>query len=123
MPADGTIDITNTVSNMSDTFVTLAYNYLTGLALAIPGIGPVLTWFIKIFAGPLIKWGLEKLVVWSVMQAFFMNTAIRKASQATDYTEAMKIKLGLPEDVSDEEYANAEAAEMHAFVNFVMVTN
>lgn len=119
----GTIDITNVVTNMQSTFITLGSKYLMSLALAVPGVGPILAWFGNALLAPFINWVLTKLTEWTVMQAFFMNTAIRKASQAIDYNDSVKYKLSLPPTATDEEYANAEAAEMHSFYNFVMVTN
>lgn len=120
---DGTIDITNIVSAMKDTFVLSGKDYILALALAVPGIGPVAAWFIKVFLGPFISWALRKLSDWAVMQAFFMNTAIRKASQAIDYETAVNAKNNLPPTATDAEYERAERAEILAFNNFVRVTN
>ncbi len=123
-PTDlGTIDITNLVENLRSTFVTLAKNYLMALALAIPGLGWFALWLEKIFLSPLLQWILDKLTLWEVMQAFFLNTAIRKASQAADYVDSINFKNNLPTTATDEEYENAEAAEMHSFYNFVLLVN
>jgi hypothetical protein len=58
----------------------------------------------------------------SVMLAFFGNTAIRKASQAKDFTDAAHRKDSLPPTATDAEYEAAEQEEMIAFRNLVMVT-
>lgn len=101
----------------------LAKNYLIGLALAIPGLGPFVYWLIKTFAGTVLDWILNALTKWEVMQAFFLNTAIRKASQAQDYVDMVNKKNSLPENATDAEYEKAEAAEIAAFTAFVSVTN
>lgn len=122
-PDLGTIDITNLVEFIRTTFVSLAKKYIMGLALAIPGVGPFVLWLMNVFLGPLLQWILDKLTTWEVTQAFFINTAIRKASQAADYVDTVNYKNSLPPTVSDEDYAHAEAAEMHSFYNFVVLTN
>ncbi len=116
------IDVTDLVEMTRSTFVIMAKSYLMGLALAIPGIGPFLAWLIKTFAGYILDWVLGKLSTWVVMQAFFLNTAIRKASEAQDYVDMVNKKNSLPENVSDEEYEKAELAEIRAFTVFVSVT-
>lgn len=119
----GTIDITDLVEKLRRTFVKAAKAYLMGLALAIPGLGWLATFAIKVFLGGAIDWVLNVLSKWEVMQLFFLNTAIRKASQSVDYVSAVAGVGSLPSNVSDEVYANAEQAEINAFYNFVRVTN
>ena len=119
---NGTVDITNVVTTMQSTFVTLALKFLTTAIIATPGMAAV--WpFISWFASPILKWLINKLATWAVLQAFFMNTAIRKNAQALDYVNAVAAKGALPPTATDAEYAAAEKAEMQAFTNFVMVTN
>lgn len=58
-----------------------------------------------------------------IMEAFFINTTIRKASQAQDYVSAVDAKNSLPPTATKDEYEAAEKAEMSAFRNFVLITN
>jgi len=118
-----TIDITDLVSNLQTTFVSLAKAFLLGEALAIPGLGPFLTWIINNFFGPILDWVLAKLTAWSVFQSFILNTALRKASEAADYTDSVNYKNSLPPTTSEDDYAHAEAAEAHAFYTFVVLSN
>lgn len=118
-----TIDITEVVEQMRSTFVLAAKAYIMGLLLAIPGVGPFAVWFIKVFGGAFINWLLNTLSNWGVMQAFFLNTAMRKASQAIGYTDKVKAKNNLPPTATDEEYEKAELEEIQAFNNLVLVTN
>ena len=108
---------------MKETFIIAGNKYLVGLALATPAIGPVAAWFVNVFLSPFITWVLRKLTEWVMMQSFFLNTAIRKSAQATDYVKAVEEKLNLPEGYSEEEYEKAEKKELDAFYNFVRVTN
>jgi hypothetical protein len=119
----GTIDITETVDLMQDTFVKWGVSFIHAEVLAIPGLGPVVLFLIKFFLDPIVQWVLTKIAASSVMAAFFTNTAVRKASQAVDYVTAKKALQGLPMNASDKEYEQYERAEISAFNNFVIVTN
>lgn len=123
MIENGTIDITDVVEKMKETFVLAAKQFLVNSALAIPGIGAIAAWFIKVLASEAIEWGLRKLSNWSVMQAFFLNTAIRKGAQAADYVKTVAAKESLPPTATDEDYYAAEQAEILAFDRFVSLTN
>lgn len=101
----------------------LAETYIMGLALAIPGLGPFLAFFLKTLGQPLLNWVLNKLSEWEVMQQFFLNTALRKASQAIDFVDAVNAYENLPKDASNEEVLAAEKSRMATFRSFVMVTN
>jgi hypothetical protein len=124
-PKTGTIDITNTIEAMRSTWVSWSTTYVQSCITLIPyGIGPMLsTWPLR----SIIKWGLtlalNTISKSAVMGAFFLNTAIRKASQAQDYVDAINAKNALPPTASDAEYQKAEQAEMATFRNFVMVSN
>jgi hypothetical protein len=119
----GTIDITNVVSAVKDTFVTVAVNALFALAVGTPGLGwlgfPIISGIVR----AMMNWGVSNLAGLAEMQAFFENTIIRKAGQAQDYVAAVSVKNALPKNVSDAEYEQAELAEIAAFRNFVKVTN
>lgn len=119
----GTIDLTNVVSNLKTTFVSWATSYLVGAETAIPGFEwlavPVIEEVDKIVTEKI----LTALVNSVVMEAFFLNTVIRKSSQAQDYIDAMVVKNALPVTATEEEYKNAEASEMSTFRNFVVLSN
>ena len=117
----GTIDITNTVESIKTTFVTAATAYIYGLEVAaVPEVGlPIISQLDQ----AAVKGILNALTGWALLEAFFLNTAIRKASQAQDYVEAITAKNALPPTASQEVYAKAEAAEIAAFRNFVLLGN
>lgn len=70
-----------------------------------------------------LKLILDALSKSAVMGGFFVNTAIRKASQAADFVDAINAKDALPAGASADQVAAAEQNQMVAFRNFVMVTN
>lgn len=117
----GTIDITNTVDNLKSTFVTWATAYIYGLEIA--AVPALATPIISDLDKALVKEILNLLTSAAIMEAFFLNTAIRKASQAQDYVDAINAKNKLPPTASQDEYAKAEALEVVAFRNFVMLGN
>lgn len=121
--SDGTIDLTNLVDKMKATFILAGKQFIIAEALAIPGLGPFAVWVIKNILDSAIEWALTKLSNWPYMQAFFWNTAIRKASQADDYIDKINYRESLPTIASDDEYEKAERAELEAFDRFVRVTN
>ena len=122
-PPTGTVDITTTVNSLVSSFETWANNFLFGELILIPWMTwaalPVLSTLVKAAIG----WGVNLLVGSAVLEAFFLNTAIRKASQAQDYIDAVTLKNSLPATATQEEYQNAENAEMVAFRNFVLLSN
>lgn len=120
--ANATIDLTDAVEKMRVTFTTLGKVFLYECLCSIPYVGvgfkaPIISTIVKLG----INWALDKLGSWSVMQAFFMNTALRKTSQAFDYVDAVNEKLKLV-GVTNEVYKLAEKKEMDTFINLVMVT-
>lgn len=117
----GTIDITNTVASMKDTFVTSATAYIYGLEIA--AVPELATPIISQLDQAAVKELLNLLTNWVLMEAFFLNTAIRKASQAQDYVDAITAKNSLPPTASQDAYAKAEATEIVAFTNFVQLGN
>lgn len=122
-PPTGTIDITNLVETVRSSFVTWGTAFAFSAIVAVPGfqwVGfPVISSLVK----SAIEFVLNVISKASVMQAFFMNTAVRKASQAVDFIDAVAAKNNLPPTATDLEYENAEKAEMAAFRNFVLLTN
>lgn len=118
----GTIDITDLVEKMRSTFVMWASAYLFGLIILVPGLGWIAFPVISSLVKAAVNWGVTALSKAAVLEAFFLNTSIRKASQAQDYIEALSEKNALPPTASDKEYEDAEKKEMEAFRNFVRVT-
>lgn len=119
----GVIDITMTVEAMKTTFISAALTMIEAAALAIPGVGPVAAWFIRTLGAPALSWALTKLANWTVMEAFFENTILRKGEQANTYVAAVAFKNNLPETATDAEYEKAQLAEIDAFNSFVLLTN
>lgn len=120
----GTIDITSTVQDMQDTFIKWADDFVYAQLTAVTSLASVVAIpIVKFFLGWFINWLITKLAGSTVMIAFFGNTAIRKASQAVDYTTAKAAVKNASPNLSDADYEALEDAEILAFNNFVMVTN
>lgn len=119
----GTIDVTNLVGDLQSTFVLWAVKYAYAAIIVVPG----LSWIALPGVSDLVQDGIEWLATLlsgsAILQAFMLNTAIRKASQAQDFQDAVNAVKALPTTVTDEEYSNAEQTQINAFHNFVMVTN
>lgn len=119
---ENTIDITTVVENMRTSFVAWGVAYVFGLEVAIPGMEWVALPIIAELDKAVVKAILDLLSKSIIMEAFFINTAIRKASQAHDFISAVEARNALPPTASQEEYENAEKNQMAAFRSFVMVT-
>lgn len=119
----GTVDVTNLVENLRSSFVKWGVAYVFGLELGVPALEWVGLPIIKDIDQAAIKMVLDFITKSAVMEAFFMNTAIRKAAQADDYVAAVNALLKLPPTTSEADYAQAEQNEILAFRNFVMVSN
>jgi hypothetical protein len=122
MDGNGTIDITDLVEKMRQTFVIWAVDYVFEVWAVMPGWQwlrlPVVHFIVK----KLVELTATVISKAAMMQAFFVNTAIRKAAQAQEYLDAMNVKEQLPTTATDDEYEKAERLELAAFDNFVMVT-
>lgn len=122
-PTTGSIDITDLVSSMQSTFVTWATNLAFGALIVVPGLSwigwPVISSIVR--SG--ISFVVGTLANDAVLAAFFFNTAIKKASQAADYSTAVNAKLNLPPTATEAEYAQAEQNEIQAFHNFVLLSS
>lgn len=120
---DGTIDITNLVASLQSTFIKWADTFVYGELLTIPYMQwvalPVVSWIVQ----SMINWIVSKLVGSAVLEAFFINTAIRKASQAQDYVTAKDAVTNASPDIKDADYEALEKAEVLSFRNFVLLTN
>lgn len=97
--------------------------YVYGLETAIPGMSWVAIPIISDVDQEIIRLVVDALSKSEVMMAFFMNTVLRKATQSDEFVKAVELRNSLPEGVSDEEYKKAEAAQMDAFRNFVVLSN
>lgn len=116
-----TIDITNLVAALQKSFVDWAVAYVYGLETAIPGLSWVALPVLSSLDQALVRAIIDLLATSTVMQAFFLNTAIKKASQAQDYLDAIDAKNKLSPTASDADYEKAEQAQMAAFRNFVIL--
>lgn len=120
---NGTIDITNVVTKTKEVWI----QWAVGLVGVAARGTPVLSWLNLPVVSQVFDFLLTKIITLIanalVMEAFFLNTAIRKASQAQDFVSAVDAKNALPPTASNEEYENAEKVQMVAFHNFVMVAN
>lgn len=118
----GVIDVTDLSESMKDAWATWAREFILSGIATVPGLfflrWPVIAQLFDFFLVRL----LDYLAGGAVMQAFFLNTALRKSSQAQDFIRAVHSKKALPPSATDEEYKNAEKNEMEAFRNFVRVT-
>lgn len=119
----GVIDITNIAESLRTSFVSWASAYLFAQILTIPGLSWLRLPLVSTFFKFILNGVLNILTKSAVMEAFFLNTSVRKASQATDYVNAVTLKNNLPQNVSDEDYEKAEQNEMAAFNSFVTLGN
>lgn len=115
-----TIDITDLVETMRESFVKWGEEYAANAAIAAPGFGWLALPVVNLLFRGLLRWVLNIITESIIMETFFLNTAVRKAEQATDYVNAVTkrklIKYG------DSEYEQAERNEISAFNNFVRLT-
>lgn len=117
------IDITDLVEKARSTFVLWGVDFLFATVVAQPGFQWVAFPFFAYIFKQVLTYLLNTLSNSAVMEAFFFNTALRKASQAGDYVNSVNAKNSLPVDVSDADYEKAEAVEIIDFTNFVCLTN
>jgi hypothetical protein len=116
------IDVTDLVEKARSTFVDWGVAYLFAEEVAVPGLEWVALPIIAELDKAAIRLILDGLSRSAVMQAFFLNTALRKATQANDYLDAVRAKEALADDVADADYERAERAEIKAFAEFVAIT-
>jgi hypothetical protein len=118
------IDVTDLVEKTRSAFVDWAVAFIYGEELAIPGLGPIIALpVIGDLDRLVIKLIVDALSKHLVMQAFFFNTALRKAAQAQDFVDAANALESAPKDMSNDEYKKLEFARAGAFRNFVTLTN
>jgi hypothetical protein len=115
------IDITDVVEKSRQAFVDWGVDYIFGLGMAVPALRWLTLPVIRVVTRAIVKIILDEISQSVIMGAFFFNTAIRKASEAGDFVDAVNAKNALPEDVSDEEYKKFERAQMDAFITFASV--
>lgn len=117
------IDITDLVEKARSSFVTWGVAYIFGAEVAIPGLEWVADPIISTIDKELIRIVLNAISSSIVMEAFFLNTVVKKASQAQDYVDAVNAKLNLPPSATEAEVLKAEQNEVAAFRNFVVLTS
>lgn len=117
------IDLTDLVEKTRSAFVDWAVAFIFAEEIAIPGMEWVALPVISDIDKAIIRAVVDALSKAVVMQAFFLNTAIRKAAQAQDFVDAANALENLAKDVSSDAYKAAENARALAFRSFVMVTN
>lgn len=110
------------VSALQKSFVDWAVAYIFGLEIAIPGLQWVALPVISSLDQAVIRAVLNLLSTSAVMQAFFINTAIKKASEAQDYISAVEFKNSLPPTATSKEIEDAERKEMALFRSFVTLS-
>jgi hypothetical protein len=124
MSDSGTVDITNVVESLRSAFVDWATAFVMGEELLIPQLAWLATTpIVSSIDKAVIHAVIDSLSKSAVLGAFFLNSAIKNASQAHDFVTAVNVKQTLPPTASDLEVENAEKAQMHAFRNFVLFTN
>lgn len=121
-PPKDTIDITNVVESLRKSFVEWGVAYVFGLQVALPGMGWLALPIISDLDRAIIRAILNALSLSAVMEAFFLSTAIRKASQAQDYISAVDSKNALPPTATNKEIKDAEEKEMVAFRHLVILS-
>lgn len=121
--AQTVIDITDLVEKTRSAFVDWAVAFVYAEEIAIPGMEWVALPVIAEIDRAIIKAIIDALSKAAVMQAFFVNTAIRKAAQAQDFVDASNALDSVPKDAPNDDYKKAELTRAAAFRNFVMVTN
>jgi hypothetical protein len=119
----GTVDVTNLVATLQSTFVNWATAYVVAQTIAIPYLSWIAMPFVNYIYKSLVGWLLGILSRSTVMMAFFMNTAIKKASQAQDYLDAVNAKNSLPNTVTQAQYKQYEQNEISAFNSLVSLTS
>lgn len=118
----GTVDITDLVNALESTFITLAVQVAYAAIIAVPGLQwlglPVISSILNFS----LNWIISLLANDAMLAAFFLNTAIVKASQAGDYIQAVENKNNLPPTATKEEYEQAEQAEISSFNALVIIS-
>lgn len=123
MSLDGTIDITESVEIIRQGWVEYMIRMINGLEAATPELAWLNAPIINGIEEAIIREILNTISKDVVQMAFFLNTALKKPSQAKDFTTAVANLRKLPEDVTHEEYALAEEAKVAAFRSFVAATS
>lgn len=119
---NGVIDITETVEQMRQAWVDYSINVINGFEAATPSLQWLNIPLVNTIEESILRQLLTALSNSMIQQAFFLNTALKKPSQALDFTAAARALRELPEDASDEEYKKHEEARMAAFRAFVPLT-
>lgn len=122
MPNTGVIDITDLVESMRSTFVSWAVKTSHAALIATPAFSWLGLPIVSSIYSTVATKALDVISKAGTMQAFFINTAIRKPAQAQDYIDALTKKASLADTATDAEYMEAEKNEINAFNSFVRLT-
>lgn len=117
------VDITDLVEKSKSAFVDWAVAFIYGEEIALPGFQWVALPVINEIDKFLIRQIVQSLADSAVMGAFFLNTALKKATQAKDFVEAADALANVPTTATQEEYKRAEQTRMAAFRDFVLLTS
>lgn len=120
---NGVVDITETVEELRQAWVTWAIRYIDGLEAAAPNLMWLNAPIVDQIEHEILKMILDAISKSVEMQAFFLNTAIRKASQAKDFTAAVREIREKQQTMTEDEFEKAEQRKMAAFRSFVAVTS
>ncbi len=123
MENGGTVDITKLVEAIRSGFVSFGTTFVFTSLCALPGMNWLAFPVVRNLAQAAIKAVINALSKATEMEIFFLNTALRKNSQAREFVEAVQFKEDLPENATKEEYEKAERAQITAFRNFVRLSN
>ena len=118
-----TVDITEAAKALQSAWITFSTSYVTSAAITVPW----LAWLALPVINPLFHFMINRIITSLSkaveMQGFFLNTALRKASQASDFVAAVNAVQSAPIDMDMVNYEKLEQAQMSAFSNFVKFTN
>ena len=115
-----TIEIDSFVQKALATWIAWASGLVQGwLFTAVPWLNvPIVRSLVK----KIIEWVVRRYSEKAEKAAFFMNTKVRAADQAKDFEALVDKVEALPDDVSDEEWANAEREKLAAFEQLMSLT-
>lgn len=119
----GVVDITQLSLALKDTWVLIEVAAsLAGIA-AIPGMQWVSLPFVNKIFSYILNWLFSKAAQRLYDFGFFKNSAIRKASQAHQFIDAINTKNSLPANISQEEFKKYERIQMDQFRYLVVLSN
>lgn len=116
------IDITDTIESLRSSFVSWGTVAISTAVFAIPPFEFLDLPIIRDLFLAALKGVLTVLSKEALMEAFFLNTILKKENEAQVYSDVVKAKNNLPGTATRDEVKNAEEKEMDAFRNLVLLT-